>query len=78
MCIRDRFKGLSEGRNSAVTFGTFHAVFFTILKAASVTHPITRTSSALVSIPLLALFVYCLLYTSTAAVCPSRTGTLIH
>ena len=29
-----KFKGLSEGRNSAVTFGTFHAVFFTILKAA--------------------------------------------
>lgn len=29
-----KFKGLSEGRSSAVTFGTFHAVFFTILKAA--------------------------------------------
>ena len=29
-----KFKGLSEGRNFAVTFGTFHAVFFTILKAA--------------------------------------------
>ncbi|MDO5340739.1 MAG: ATP-dependent helicase [Eubacteriales bacterium] len=29
-----KFKGLSEGRSSAVTFGTFHAVFFTILKTA--------------------------------------------
>lgn len=32
--IKFKFKGLSEGRSSAVTFGTFHAVFFTILKAA--------------------------------------------
>lgn len=32
--MRFKFKGLSEGRSSAVTFGTFHAVFFTILKAA--------------------------------------------
>ena len=29
-----KFKGLSEGRNSAVTFGTFHAVYFAILKHA--------------------------------------------
>lgn len=32
--MKFKFKGLSEGRSSAVTFGTFHAVFFTILKAA--------------------------------------------
>lgn len=31
--MKFKFKGLSEGRSSAVTFGTFHAVFFTILKA---------------------------------------------
>ena len=32
--MKFKFKRLSEGRSSAVTFGTFHAVFFTILKAA--------------------------------------------
>lgn len=32
--MKFKFKWLSEGRSSAVTFGTFHAVFFTILKAA--------------------------------------------
>ena len=32
--MKFKFNGLSEGRSSAVTFGTFHAVFFTILKAA--------------------------------------------
>lgn len=32
--MKFKFKGLSEGRSSAVTFGTFHAVFFTILKVA--------------------------------------------
>ncbi len=32
--MKFKFKGLSEGRSSAVTFGTFHAVFFTILKTA--------------------------------------------
>ena len=32
--MKFKFKGLSEGRSSAVTFDTFHAVFFTILKAA--------------------------------------------
>ena len=32
--MKFKFKGLSEGRSSAVTFGTFHAGFFTILKAA--------------------------------------------
>ena len=32
--MKFKFKGLSECRSSAVTFGTFHAVFFTILKAA--------------------------------------------
>ncbi|MDY4741586.1 MAG: ATP-dependent helicase [Lachnospira sp.] len=32
--MKERFLSLSEGRGAAVTFGTFHAVFFTILKNA--------------------------------------------
>lgn len=32
--MRERFHNAMKGRYAPVTFGTFHAVFFTILKAA--------------------------------------------
>ena len=36
--MKERFLRLMGGKSSAVTFGTFHAVFFMILKPVSYTH----------------------------------------
>ena len=32
--MRERFKGIMRGKHCAVTFGTFHAVYFKILRYA--------------------------------------------